>query len=81
MNKKELLDFSQKYADSQGFKLNPDKSILNKILDALLLNEKNEKYRYCPCKIHIKTNICPCIDHKKEIKDMGHCICTLFWKK
>lgn len=81
MNKKELLDFSRKYAKSQGFKLNPDKKVLNKILDALLLNEKNEKFRYCPCKVHIMENICPCKAHKQEIKEWGHCKCTLFWKE
>lgn len=81
MNKKQLLNFSEKYAETNGFKLNPDKETLNKILDALLLNEKNEKYRYCPCKIHIKNNICPCKNHKIEIGETGHCKCTLFWKK
>lgn len=81
MNKKQLLDFSEKYAEANGFKLNPDKEILNKILDALLENEKKAGFRFCPCKVHLKTNICPCVDHKKEIAQMGHCLCTLFWKK
>ena len=81
MNKKELLEFSKKYAKSQGFKLNPNEKELNKILDGLLVNEKKEKYRYCPCKIHLKENICPCTNHKKEIMEMGHCKCRLFWKR
>ena len=81
MNKKELLDFSKKYADSQGFKLNSNEKELNSILDALLFNENKEEFRYCPCKIHLKENICPCTNHKIEIKERGHCKCKLFWKR
>lgn len=81
MNKEELREFSQKYADSQGFKLNPDKKALNTILEGLLKNEKQYSLRYCPCKLRLKENICPCKNSKKEIEETGHCKCTLFWKK
>ena len=81
MDKEELLEYSQKHADSNSFKLNSNKKILNQILDVLLLNEKNKGERYCPCKLHIKENICPCTNHKKEIKEMGHCKCNLFFGK
>ena len=81
MNNQELLEFSEDYAKSQGFKLNSNKKVLDNILNILLLNEKKEEFRYCPCKIHLKENICPCTNHKREIKEWGHCKCNLFFGK
>jgi len=80
MDKEKLREISREYAESQGFKLNPDKEVVDRILEGLLNNEKNEGYRYCPCKEHKKENICPCKAHKNEIEEMGHCTCGLFVK-
>lgn len=86
MNKKQLLEFSEKYAKSQGFKLNPNKKITNKIIEGLLANEKKYGFRYCPCraltgnKKEDAKKICPCFWHKQEIKDDGKCLCGLFVK-
>jgi ferredoxin-thioredoxin reductase catalytic subunit len=80
MNKKQLLEFSKKYAKSQGFKLNPNKKIIDIVLKGLLENEKKYNYRYCPCKIRKKENVCPCKTHKEEIKKDGHCTCYFFVK-
>lgn len=82
MNKEEL----KKYAESQGFKLNPKENIVNGILDGLSANEKKYNHRYCPCRVITgkeeidKTIICPCIYHKEEIKKQGRCHCGLFVK-
>lgn len=87
MNEKQLREYSEKYAKSQGFQLNPDKKIVDRILKGLLMNEKKYGFRYCPCRVitnnkeEDKKNICPCFWHKQEIKDTGSCLCRLFVKK
>jgi len=84
---KELRKKLQKYADSQNFKLNPDEKALEGIINSLLRNKKIKGEIYCPCRIVTgnkeddKKIICPCIYHQDEIKQMGHCKCTLFWRK
>ena len=87
MDKTKLKEISQKYADSQGFQLQPDEKMLDFILSGLLKNKEKHGFRYCPCrrvtgnKEEDKKNICPCIYHKDEIKEDGHCKCLLFFAK
>jgi ferredoxin-thioredoxin reductase catalytic subunit len=86
MKKEELKEFCKKYADSQGFELQPDKVILDQILIGLLNREKTFGFRYCPCRRvtgdpdEDKKIICPCVYHKDEVKDDGHCKCLLFFE-
>jgi len=85
MNKEQLKEISQKYADSQGFKLNEDPQMLELVLKGLLENEKKHGFRYCPCRVLEgkkevdAKKICPCFWHKEEIKRDGHCKCQLFF--
>ena len=87
MEKEELKQVSQKYADSQGFLLQPDEARLDMILTGLLRNEEQHGFRFCPCRRVIGNKedddkiICPCIYHKDEIKEDGHCKCFLFFGK
>lgn len=54
------------------FTLNPDKELVNTILEGLRKNKG-----YCPCKIvKDETTKCPCI----EFKQTNHCHCGLFVK-
>jgi len=75
------------YAKENGFRLNPNQKVVDYLIEALLLREKKYGKRYCPCRrvkgIEEEDNkiICPCIYHKKEIKEQGHCHCLLFYKK
>jgi ferredoxin-thioredoxin reductase catalytic subunit len=84
---KDLRKKLQAYADSQNFKLNPYEKAVEGIINGLLRNRKFKGEIYCPCRIvtgnkeEDKKIICPCIYHKQEIIDMGHCKCMLFWKK
>jgi ferredoxin-thioredoxin reductase catalytic subunit len=86
MKVEELLEEIRKHAVTQGFKLNPDEKVVTTILRGLLEKERKYGYRYCPCrpitgdKKHDAQNICPCAWHKKEIEEMGHCLCGLFVK-
>ncbi len=90
-NKKEeeieqVIKWYEEYAKKQGFRLNPNKKAVIRIIKALLNNEKKYGARYCPCRVITgdlekdRPKICPCFWHKKEIETMGHCHCGLFWK-
>ena len=89
MNKKQeekLFKEYQKYAEKNGFHLNPDEKITEGLIKVLLKQEKKYRIRYCPCRLATgnkekdKKIICPCVYHKKEIKKDGHCHCFLFVK-
>lgn len=80
----DLRKKSDEYAKSQGFKLNPDKKIIDFVLKGLLKNKEKHGEIYCPCRIvtgnkqEDKKIICPCIYHKQEIEEDGYCKCQLF---
>ncbi len=74
------------YAKSNGFRLNPDKKTVEKIIKGIFENEKKYGKKYCPCR-RVSGNesedakiICPCLFHKEEIEKNGHCFCNLFVK-
>ncbi len=81
-----MIEGYERYAKLSGFKLNPDRSIVKALCLGLLANEKRHGARYCPCRMVTGNNeedkkiICPCVYHKDEIKEMGHCHCNLFVK-
>jgi ferredoxin-thioredoxin reductase catalytic subunit len=87
MDEKKLEETYGKYAESQGFQLQPDKKILHMLLSGQLGNERKHGYRFCTCKALTgnfekdKLIICPCAAHKQEIKKLGRCWCGLFLKK
>lgn len=87
MDKKSFIEAKKKYAEKQGFMLNPDKQVVDMIIDGLIENMKKHGSAYCPCrpitgvKEEDKKNICPCIYHKDEILKDGKCHCWLFVKK
>jgi len=87
MDEKQILKFSKEYAKKAGFKINPDKGHVARIVKGLKKNEDKHGFRFCPCRIVTgdfdkdRLIICPCIYHKQEIKDMGHCLCRLFFGK
>jgi ferredoxin-thioredoxin reductase catalytic subunit len=84
--KKMIYESSKKYADKKGYKLNPDKEMLDIIIDGLAKNQEKYGKRYCPCRIltddeeENKKIICPCVFHEEEIELNGMCHCALFFK-
>ncbi len=85
MEADELLKKVEEYADSQKMlKLNPDDKVVITLIKGLLKNEERYGHQYCPCrpvtgnKQEDAKKICPCVWHKDEIKEMGHCTCGLF---
>ena len=80
------IESYKKYAEANGFKLNPDEKVVERLVKGLLENEKKYGDRYCPCrrisgnKEEDKPKICPCQWHQEEIERDGHCFCGLFIK-
>ena len=82
----ELAKKYAEYAENNGFHLNPDKKIVERVISGLLRNEDKYGCQYCPCrrvtgnKEDDAKKICPCVWHKDEINKDGHCFCNLYVK-
>jgi len=83
----EIIKEYEDYAKKNGFKLNPDRKIVERLVIGMLANEKKYGQRYCVCRRITgdpkkdKRIICPCVYTSREIKEQGHCFCGLFLKK
>ncbi|MFA5714845.1 MAG: ferredoxin-thioredoxin reductase catalytic domain-containing protein [Candidatus Paceibacterota bacterium] len=81
-----LIKESEAYAETRGYKLNPNQAIVEGTIKGLLARKKNFGEIYCPCrkmsgnKEEDKRIICPCVYHDSEIEKDGHCLCNLFVK-
>lgn len=81
-----LVKEYEEYAQKNGFKLNPNKKVVEGVIKGLLEREKKFGFRYCPCrratgnKEEDSKIICPCSYHRQEIERDGHCLCGLFFK-
>ena len=86
MNKEveDLFQELKKYADEDGYILQPDEDILEDLLIGLIENEKRYGYRACPCRLASgiladdKDIICPCDYRDPDIDEFGCCYCTLY---
>ena len=81
-----LIKAYEDYAESMGFKLNPNKAIVEGVIKGLMARKEKFGEQYCPCrklegdKAKDEAIICPCIYHEEEIEKDGHCFCNLFVK-
>lgn len=79
--------WAHKYAEKNGWVLNPDVAECNGILQGLAANRPRFGKQYCPCLIRSgdqetdKKIICPCIYHRDEIPGDGNSHCRLFFRK
>jgi len=82
----ELIKKYSEYAVINGFRLNPDRKTVERVINGLLANEKKYGEKYCPCrrvsgdKEEDSKKICGCFWHKDEIQKDGHCFCRLYIK-
>ena len=82
-----LIKKYEEYAETNGFKLNPNREVVERIIRGLLENEKKYGQKYCPCRRisenseEDKPKICPCSWHREEIEKNGRCLCGLFVKE
>ncbi len=82
--KERLRKMLERHAEEKSIKLNPNKKIVEMVLDGLLRNKEKNGEAYCPCRIPSgdrekdKEIICPCAFHILEIEEDGNCKCRLF---
>ena len=82
----EIIKNYSEYSRKNGFQLNPNRKIVERVVNGLLENEKKKGKKYCPCRIlsgnqeEDSKKICPCVYHKEEIAKNGKCYCGLFTK-
>ncbi|MFH1454245.1 MAG: ferredoxin-thioredoxin reductase catalytic domain-containing protein [Armatimonadota bacterium] len=75
------------YSEKAGYRLNDNPEMLNMVIDGLTNNKIKYGFAYCPCRVVTEDKkedakiICPCIYHKDEIKNDGHCHCHLYFKR
>lgn len=84
--KLKVLNYAEKYAARNNYKLNPDPEALDLVIEGLAKRREKFGPQYCPCRIvtgnkeQDKKIICPCVYHKDEIEENGMCHCALFFK-
>lgn len=82
----EMIKNYSEYSQKNGFRLNPNLKIVERIINGLLKNEERKGEKYCPCRVlsgnkeEDSRKICPCAYHKEEIAKDGICYCGLFTK-
>lgn len=82
----EMIKNYSEYSRKNGFRLNPNLKIVERIISGLLKNEERKGEKYCPCRVlsgnkeEDSRKICPCAYHKEEIAKDGICYCGLFTK-
>jgi len=82
----EIRAQDEEYAHRNCWVLNPDKKVLDVVIQGLTLNEKKFGRRYCPCRLRSGDEerdwaiICPCRYHRDEIAKNGHCRCRLYYR-
>ncbi len=88
MNRKELRDAWDKFAEGNDFMLNPDSGFVEKIIDGLLLNEEEKGLKLCPCRLGDGSKeknielLCPCNFKTHDTWGReGRCWCGLFVRR
>jgi ferredoxin-thioredoxin reductase catalytic chain len=74
----------EEYARQTGYRLNPDREVVDSLITAFAKRTDRFGQPYCPCRVMTgdpekdKAIICPCIYHREEIAGQGICHCHLF---
>ncbi len=80
----ELRQWLEREAISHGYKINPDKNVIEEIIIGFARNEKRYGYKACPCRLATGKYqmdcdiICPCSYCFLDVEKNGRCYCTLF---
>lgn len=71
-------------AEKTGYILNPDREILEGIIEGLAINEERLGYWSCPCRMASGDRIsdldiiCPCEYRDPDLEEYGRCYCALY---
>ena len=76
--------FTEKAAEKNGWKLNPEADFLESIVEGLHSNYLEYGYLLCPCREawgdreKDRDVVCPCDYCAEDVKEFGHCYCGLY---
>lgn len=79
-----LFERLDRFAESNGYHLNPDIKFTKNLVKSLLINQKRYGYWACPCRLasgnrdEDKDIICPCVYRDPDIEEFGACYCALY---
>lgn len=86
----QLYENLKKIQEPKGYFFNPDRSKVDELLEALLLNKERYGYMACPCRLasgdreHDRDIFCPCVYREPDVAEYGSCYCALYvsedWK-
>jgi ferredoxin-thioredoxin reductase catalytic subunit len=71
-------------AEAGGYRLNPDKNFVLRLIEGLLENQRRYGYFCCPCRLAFGEKdkdvdvICPCYYRDSDIEEFGACYCALY---
>jgi len=83
----DMLKWAQAYAHKHGWSLNTDEKQLSTVIRGLVRNKAKFGHPYCPCRLRSgdeekdRAIECPCVHHKEEVANLGHCHCNLYFKE
>jgi len=83
----DMLKWAKGYAQKQGWSLNKDEKQLGTVIKGLVRNKTRFGRPYCPCRLRSgdeekdRAIECPCVYHKDEVANEGHCHCHLYFKE
>lgn len=83
-NMEDTKKFISMVANKQGWKLNPDESFIDLLVEGLTTNFNRYGYYLCPCRDGTgirdkdKDLICPCEYCRPDQQEYGHCFCGLY---
>lgn len=81
---RELTSRLKRWAESEGFFLNPDAEMVRSLVEGLLINRERYGYMSCPCieaeglREKDRDIICPCYYREADIEEFGTCYCSLY---
>lgn len=84
MDKDQVRSFVHKAADRKGWKVVADETLLGDLVEGLHANVERLGYLQCPCRDSWDDRekdrdiICPCDYAEADIREYGHCYCSLF---
>ncbi|MEN6442592.1 MAG: ferredoxin-thioredoxin reductase catalytic domain-containing protein [Methanoregula sp.] len=82
----DMLKWAKGVAHKHNWIVNPDEKHLGIVIRGLVRNQEKFGRPYCPCRLRSgdeekdRAIECPCIYHKDEIENEGHCHCELYFK-
>ena len=84
MDIEKLYEQLKKVQEPKGYFFNKDKSLVDELLQGLLVNKNRHGYMVCPCRLSAGDRekdhdiICPCVYREEDVKEYGSCYCNLY---